>query len=901
MIASLASQRDRQILRSFSRRIDPSDAGAYNNLGVLYYHKGMYEEAVDAFTRALELDSRMQVAQRNLEIAYYNTGYYDRRVGELMERLAAQPDDRNARWELGRAYASLGQVHEAMSEFEALLERKPDDVAALVQLGLALKRSGDLERAQHWFERAIALEPDSPVVNFYLGELFYNRGLSENALILLSRAIELSADSPDAYYLLGFVLGDLGRHEEAREATRKAVQLNPSLSRAQANLSLERYGPAAYEEMVAERERRHARQPLELAANRHLAHCNLGLAFRRKGYYTEALREYRIALDRGEDRLLVLQAMAEVHLLSNDPEAALELYEILVREQPASPKIWSERGVALHQAARSSEAAASYRQALAADPAYSVAHNNLGVAFYHEGDPKAALTSFRAALGAQPRFAKAWLNLALLLFRGRRFPLALEAYRQVLAMEPEQPVALNGVGLVLAELRKYEDARNAFARAIQARESFAEAHYNLSFTLSNLGDFDGALRATKRALELDPYYVPQRFGLAMDVEHEEPDLTLPPEFDGDRRVDGGVEAFSFDAELLDSLFVDLRPAVEGDVAPVADASPYALARDYLGKGLLDRAAAETTRALARGAKPAEGLVILGDVFARQGLHGEALERYRQARGLNGVAPRALGGETRALVMLGRAQEAREPAEALLEHAPDDVEALLLVATVYANSGDAVHARKLLSDARRLAPARADVLKQIGDVARVVGDDDGAITAYRHALELDQDVAVVHYELARLLDARGAGGEAERALLNALEVVPTYAAAALELAALRRRHGRARQALPPLVELLRRDSANLDALQLLAETLIDLERQNDAVVAAGRILRFDPDHPGALYVQARVLADRKRYGDAIELWQRIVESAPDSEYARRARRDARTAADLMRIFRYPEAE
>ena len=77
------SERDLAILRSFARRIDPSDAGAHNNLGVLYYQKGLVEEAIGAFTRALELDPKMQVAQRNLEIAYHDTGYYDRRVAQL--------------------------------------------------------------------------------------------------------------------------------------------------------------------------------------------------------------------------------------------------------------------------------------------------------------------------------------------------------------------------------------------------------------------------------------------------------------------------------------------------------------------------------------------------------------------------------------------------------------------------------------------------------------------------------------------------------------------------------------------------------------------------------------------------------------------------------------------------
>jgi Flp pilus assembly protein TadD len=63
------SERDAGVLRSFARRIDPSDAGAHNNLGVLYFQKGLIPEAIAEFTRALELDSKMQVAQRNLEIA----------------------------------------------------------------------------------------------------------------------------------------------------------------------------------------------------------------------------------------------------------------------------------------------------------------------------------------------------------------------------------------------------------------------------------------------------------------------------------------------------------------------------------------------------------------------------------------------------------------------------------------------------------------------------------------------------------------------------------------------------------------------------------------------------------------------------------------------------------------
>ena len=471
MSGTLASERDRDVLRSFARRIDPSDAGAHNNLGVLYYNKGLHEEAVGAFTHALELDPKMQVAQRNLEVAYFNTGYYDRRVSELRERLRVDADDRDAHWELGRAYALLGQTSDAVAEFTALLRHHPDDLATIIQLGLAEKAQGDLDAAFHWFSRALDLDPQSSLVAFYVGEVYYNRGSNDEALVSLQRAIQLNPDNPDAHYLLGFVYGDMGRHDEARAASKRAIQLNPTLSRAQANLSLDQYNPSKYEELLPGRRARKSHQAMQAGEWRasELAHYNLGLAFRQKGYFAEALREYRLALDRGEDRDLVLQAMAEVHLLKKDPTSAIELYDRLLLSRPNSPKLWNERGVAMHQDGRFADAMESYRRALAVDARYALAHNNLGVALYHGGDRDGAIDAFRAALDRKPGVREGAAQPRAAAHQGAAAAAGARGVPPGAGHRRRAPVAWNGIGLVLAELRKFEDARNAFARAIQAR------------------------------------------------------------------------------------------------------------------------------------------------------------------------------------------------------------------------------------------------------------------------------------------------------------------------------------------------------------------------------------------------------------------------------------------------
>jgi tetratricopeptide (TPR) repeat protein len=97
-------------------------------------------------------------------------------------------------------------------------------------------------------------------------------------------------------------------------------------------------------------------------------------------------------------------------------------------------------------------------------------------------------------------------------------------------------------------------------------------------------------------------------------------------------------------------------------------------------------------------------------------------------------------------------------------------------------------------------------------------------------------------------------------------------------------------------LLERDAANLDALLALGETLWSMGRAPDAGFAVQRILRFDPEHAGALFNQGVQYAARHRYRDASAAWKRVIDLEPAGEYARRARRELRSAKDLDHIFR-----
>jgi tetratricopeptide (TPR) repeat protein len=886
------SAQELEVLRSFATRIDPWDAGAHNNLGVLYFTRGLTEEAVGAFTRALELDPRMTIAQRNLEIASFTSGYYDRRVEELQQRLAQSPRDRQSQWDLGRTWLLLGDVPRALDTFGVLLRENPDDVPVIRQVATAEAKCGDLEAATRWLHHALEVEPDNPSVLFQLGEVAYQRGMNEDARAALSRCVDLAPTDADALYLLGFVLGDQGDHEGATHATARALRLNPSLGRAQANLSLERYDARSY---AKAREAREARG-LADTVTAQLAHYNLGLAFRHKGYLPEALKEFRIALERGEDGTLVRHAMAEVYLLRGDMREALRVYDELLRDQPHNARFWNERGIALHHAGQYAEALASYESAIDASEHYAWAWNNLGVAAFHAGAPDRAVDAFSHARQLNASLVKPQLNLALVLVRQQEHSLALEVYRRVLRVAPEHAVAWNGVGLVLQHMKRFEDARNAFAHAVDANPDFAEAHYNLGFALSNLGDYAGALRETRRALELDAMYVPQKFELAMEGETADARLAVAPEVSGVHRNDA-VSEFAFEASTLEQLFDQLSATPSG--VRDADSAPYAEARALLAAGDHDAALAAVRRDLASGASRADGLTTSGDIYLARGAPGEALERYREARQIDAALGAAAEGEVRSLCAMHRFEEAVPSAEWLASHAPSNVDVLLLVARVRQETERLSEAHAALTAARRLAPMRGDVLAALARLSRDAGDLVGAIDRFREALALDRYDHGVRMELAAAYEASGAFDEAD-AELDTLVRETHRDDALLTLARLRRDRGRAYETIDPLASFLSTHPYHLEALASLGESLFLAHRVDDAAFAFARVRRFDPDHVAALYFQGVMLAREHRYDEALERWARVIDVEPSSPFARRARRDSRSADDLRRILLRPPA-
>jgi tetratricopeptide (TPR) repeat protein len=877
------AQRDRAALEVLEQRLDLDDAAAANNLGVVYFQHDLYDDAVRCFARGRDADPTAAVIQANLERATQASGFADRHVAELRDALRGRPDDPEARWELAAAYRAVGQHDSARAELVELVSLDPQHVDGLIELALCERQIGDLDAAADWLERARALAPDRVEVGLFLGQLLYLQGRSEAAAEVLDAAAAAHPEHAGLRYHLGIALGDVGRHQDAREATRLALELDPALGRGDQLVALSGFGPAASRPDEGRTER------LGEQSGDH-AHLRLAVQFRTQGLLAEALREYRLALDRGEDRVGVLRGMAETLLLRRDPGAALELYDRLASDGP-SAAVENERAVALHHAGRLQEAQEGFRASLVRESGYVLARNNLAITLAQLGRHEEAAGQFAEAIRGDPSLVIPRVNLGLLLHSMGRYRHALQAFRQVVDMAPDTAVAWNGIGLVLVSTDRIDDARNAFVRAIESDSRCAEAHYNLSFALSQLGDFDGALRSVTRAQTLDPYFVPQKFRFMIEAQLGEGGAALP-DISADVSTDLGTRGLVLDLQQFEELFGTLERSSGMHVLPVRDL--LAVARDYRGRGLLDLAAAEVGRAGARGADPVEAAVLLGTIYAERGLHGEALERFREAR--RGVPDHrdARFGEVSALLELGRAREALDDARTLARDG-DDVDAMLMLARAEHAAGDPMAALSVIWGARRRAPQRADLLRLRGEIALDLAKPNMAREAFTQALELDPDDTRSRTALGATYEALGEHERAALAYDQALSSDPRLEEAALASARLHALRGDRTRAINLLVDFLLVEPSGLRTLNALAGHLFEAGRVNQAVEAVDRVLARDPDDLDALWLKARTLVRSRRFDEAVRCWERVAVCAPGTERARRARQHVRTATDLRRIL------
>ena len=206
---SLDSHKQDEGKYQITSEIKEMNAEEYFNLGNALADSARYDEAIEKFKKALEINPKYVDAYINWGMA-------------LCNKAETAVVTTGTTWE-----EQEKRYRKAIELFQKAAEIDPGSAKAYSNWGVALNKLGRYEEAIEKFKKAVEINPKYNGVYLNWGWALENLGRKEEGIEIYQRAVEINPKDDEAYSNWGVALGGLGRYEEAIEKFKKVVEINP--------------------------------------------------------------------------------------------------------------------------------------------------------------------------------------------------------------------------------------------------------------------------------------------------------------------------------------------------------------------------------------------------------------------------------------------------------------------------------------------------------------------------------------------------------------------------------------------------------------------------------------------------------------------------------------------------
>jgi tetratricopeptide (TPR) repeat protein len=285
-------------LNAFSRalEIDNTNASLYINRGNVLLEMECLNDALSCFECAIDLENYNHIAHYNKGIVLHKLKLFEDSIANYDRAIKIKPDFAIAYSNRGNVLLELRRFEDALENFNEAIALKKDYFEAHTDRGNVLTELNRYKEALDSYDRAITIRNDYALAHSNRGIVFLKLKHFDDAIACFDKAIELKPDYAEAYSNLGNVFRELNLYQDAIACFSKAIELRPDYAQAFSNL-----GSVFTTLMLLDEALVALDKAIELNNDHSEAYLNRGCLFFKRYCFEEALADFDKAINLRSD------------------------------------------------------------------------------------------------------------------------------------------------------------------------------------------------------------------------------------------------------------------------------------------------------------------------------------------------------------------------------------------------------------------------------------------------------------------------------------------------------------------------------------------------------------------------------------------------------------------------
>ncbi|RZM74685.1 tetratricopeptide repeat protein [Leptolyngbya iicbica] len=405
---------------------------AFGWRGKTYRLMELYENALDDFNRAIELDPEYQWAMTERSLTHWITGSYEKALQDSNRAIQLNPEYDWAIANRGKTYQLMKRYEKALQDFTRVIELDSKFELVLAERGKTYQLMKRYEEALQDFTRAIELNPEYQWAIAQRGQTYRYMERYEEALQDFTRAIELNPEYQWAIAHRGQTYRLMARYEESLQDFTRAIELNPE-----------------YQWAIAQR----------------------GQTYRYMERYEDALQDFTRVIELVPKYDWAIAQRGQTYQLMERYEEALQDFTRAIELVPKYDWAIAHRGQTYQLMERYDEALQDFTRAIELVPKYDWAIAHRGKTYQLMERYDEALQDFTRAIELDPKYDWAIANCCLTYLLSGQYHEAIENCNLALELDSKNPHCLLIRGTVYKVLQQLEFAEADFSAAIQLTQA----------------------------------------------------------------------------------------------------------------------------------------------------------------------------------------------------------------------------------------------------------------------------------------------------------------------------------------------------------------------------------------------------------------------------------------------